>query len=41
MCCHKRDPALEATPMLDLAMLALGLASFALTVGYAFVCDRL
>jgi len=27
--------------MLDLVMLALGLAFFALTVGYAFACDRL
>jgi hypothetical protein len=29
------------TPMLDLVMLALALAFFALTVGYAFACDRL
>jgi hypothetical protein len=28
-------------PMLDIIMLALGLAFFALTVGYAFACDRL
>jgi hypothetical protein len=27
--------------MLDIIMLALGLAFFALTVGYAFACDRL
>jgi hypothetical protein len=27
--------------MLDVIMLALGLAFFALTVGYAFACDRL
>jgi len=27
--------------MLDLVMLAIGLAFFALTVGYAFACDRL
>jgi hypothetical protein len=27
--------------MLDLVMLALGLGFFALTVGYAFACDRL
>jgi len=27
--------------MLDLVMLAIGLGFFALTVGYAFVCDRL
>jgi len=27
--------------MLDLAMLAIGLAFFALSVGYAVACDRL
>jgi len=27
--------------MLDLVLLALGLGFFALTVGYAFACDRL
>jgi hypothetical protein len=27
--------------MLDLVVLALGLGFFALTVGYAFACDRL
>jgi hypothetical protein len=27
--------------MMDVIMLALGLAFFALTVGYAFACDRL
>jgi len=27
--------------MLDVIMLALGLAFFALSVGYAFACDRL
>jgi hypothetical protein len=27
--------------MMDLIMLGLGLAFFALTVGYAFACDRL
>jgi hypothetical protein len=27
--------------MMDIIMLALGLAFFALTVGYAFACDRL
>jgi hypothetical protein len=27
--------------MLDIIMLALGLAFFALTVGYAIACDRL
>jgi hypothetical protein len=27
--------------MMDIVMLALGLVFFALTVGYAFACDRL
>jgi hypothetical protein len=27
--------------MLDIVMLAIGLGFFALTVGYAFACDRL
>jgi len=27
--------------MLDLVLVALGLGLFALTVGYAFACDRL
>jgi hypothetical protein len=31
----------QENPMLDLVMLALGLGFFALTVGYAFACDRL
>jgi len=30
-----------STPMLDLVLLALGLGFFALTIGYAFACDRL
>jgi hypothetical protein len=34
-------PIHRSTPMLDLVMLALGLAFFALTVGYAFACERL
>ena len=42
MCGDKSlTPHIEATPMLDLVMLALGLGLFALTVGYAFACDRL
>jgi len=27
--------------MLDLILLALGIGLFALTIGYAYVCDRL
>jgi hypothetical protein len=33
--------AAKGARMLDLIMLALGLGFFALTVGYAFACDRL
>lgn len=33
--------ARKEQPMLDLVMLAIGLGFFALTVGYAVVCDRL
>ena len=28
-------------PMLDVILLALGLGFFALTIGYAYACDRL
>ena len=35
-----RQPRLE-TIMLDLALLALGLASFAAFIGYALLCERL
>jgi hypothetical protein len=35
------DLGTEEHPMLDLVLLALGLGLFALTVGYAFACDRL
>jgi hypothetical protein len=30
-----------AKPMMDVVMIALGLAFFAVTVGYAIACDRL
>jgi len=39
--CGADDRRTRRTPMLDLVMLALGLGFFALTVGYAFACDRL
>ena len=32
---------LRSIQMLDVIMLALGLGFFALSVGYAFACDRL
>jgi hypothetical protein len=28
-------------PMLDIIMLAMGLVFFALSIGYAYACDRL
>jgi hypothetical protein len=31
----------QETPMLDIIMLAMGLGFFALSVGYAYACDRL
>jgi hypothetical protein len=31
----------RSTPMLDLIMLAIGLGFFALSVGYAYACERL
>ena len=31
----------EEHPMLDIVMLAIGLGFFALSIGYAFVCERL
>jgi hypothetical protein len=31
----------QERPMLDVVMLVIGLAFFALSVGYTFACDRL
>jgi hypothetical protein len=31
----------RSTPMLDVIVLAIGLAFFALSVGYTIACDRL
>jgi len=31
----------QELPMLDVVMLVIGLAFFALSVGYTFACDRL
>jgi hypothetical protein len=38
---HWVQAACKEPPMLDLVMLALGLAFFALSVGYTVACDRL
>ena len=37
----ERTQRCQELPMLDLIMLALGLAFFALSVGYTVACDRL
>ena len=34
-------PRIRSSRMLDIAMLALGLGFFILSVGYAYACDRL
>jgi hypothetical protein len=36
-----RIPHLRGVGVLDLILLALGLGFFALSVGYAYACDRL
>jgi hypothetical protein len=38
-CGNRRKP--RRSPMLDIVMLALGLGFFALSIGYAHLCDRL
>ena len=35
------EPAEQEHPMLDVIMLALGLAFFAAAVGYGYACERL
>jgi hypothetical protein len=39
--CIEAPHELEGVSMLDLLMLAFGIALFALTIGYAVICDRL
>jgi hypothetical protein len=38
---HAPTPRSKEQPMLDIVLLALGLGLFALTVGYAYACERL
>ena len=38
---YGRPELARSNPMLDLILLALGLGFFALSVAYAFACDRL
>ncbi|WP_257730477.1 hypothetical protein [Rhodoplanes sp. Z2-YC6860] len=37
----RADARSRSIPMLDIILLALGLGLFALTVGYAYACERL
>jgi hypothetical protein len=38
----RSDPHFEREPyMFDLVLLAMGLGFFALSIGYAYACDRL
>jgi hypothetical protein len=39
--CERTSAYARSKQMLDIIMLALGLAFFALTVGYTIACDRL
>jgi hypothetical protein len=42
MTASPRSPAcIRSSRMLDIAMLALGLGFFILSVGYAYACERL
>jgi hypothetical protein len=38
---HARSNLIEDSSMLDVLMVALALGFFALSVGYAYACDRL
>ncbi len=38
---HRNRQSPGASKMLDVVMLAIGLGFFALSVGYAYACDRL
>jgi hypothetical protein len=38
---RRKPRAVRSIQMLDLIMLAMGLGFFALTIGYAYACDRL
>jgi hypothetical protein len=38
---HQRTCGARSIDMLDIALLALGLGFFALTIGYAIACDEL
>jgi hypothetical protein len=39
--CLRHRPGISGVFMLDVAMLALGLGFFLLSVGYAYACERL
>jgi hypothetical protein len=39
--CSRHKDATRSIPMMDILMLALGLAFFALAIGYTYACERL
>jgi hypothetical protein len=39
--CFENRNFIRSTSMMDVVMLAIGLASFALSIGYVYACDRL
>jgi hypothetical protein len=39
--CAGHKDATRSIPMMDILMLALGLAFFALAIGYTYACERL
>lgn len=40
-CCSRHRDATRSNPMMDVLMLALGFAFFALAIGYTFACELL
>jgi hypothetical protein len=40
-CCSREGDATRNKPMMDILMLALGFAFFALAIGYTYACERL
>ena len=40
-CCSRYRDATRSNPMMDILMLALGFAFFALAIGYTYACERL
>ncbi len=40
-CCFRERDATRRNPMMDILMLALGFAFFAVAIGYTYACERL